>query len=382
MQDSDLQKAINCVHGGKTKEARDLLESILKTDPHNISAWFWYVETWPSTAQRIQILRACQHANPSDARVKQALEDLVSHFEGTAQPEPKPEVVLPAPAPITPEPVEDLPIETPKPVISAPQISLQDRLEYVSITPKALQAKAKSQPGRRRVMSWLMWAAAAVLLVVVAAIVYSLMNSLPLDPAKYRHESPYEYYLYVPKNYSADQQWPLFIGIHGEGGTGLDCWNWWQSYADREGFILLCPSLADASGGWYQADGETKLFSDINQVRSQYKVRPREFLVGFSAGAQFVQGFTFGYPQYVSGVAVLSSGNFYVPTVTSRGIPFLVAVGDQDDPVRLQGSATFASTLNQNGFDVQYQLLPGVGHALSDQAKQLTIDLYRKAEGK
>ena len=59
-----------------------------------------------------------------------------------------------------------------------------------------------------------------------------------------------------------------------QGGTGLDCWNWWQSYADKEGFILLCPSISGPDGGWYQADGETKIFSAINQVRADYHVAP------------------------------------------------------------------------------------------------------------
>ena len=206
--------------------------------------------------------------------------------------------------------------------------------------------------------------------------------SIPPDPAKYFHKSPVEYYLYVPKNYSTDLEWPLFVGIHGSGGSGLDCWNLWQSFADKEGFILLCPSIADAGGGWYQSAGETKVFSAINQVRADYRVAPREFLVGFSAGAQFVQGFAFSYPQYVSGVSVLSAGNYYRPSITAQGVPILIVIGDQDDPVAVQNSQGFAAILKQDGFDVQYNLLLDAGHTVTDQGRQLTIAFFRKVTGK
>ena len=65
-----------------------------------------------------------------------------------------------------------------------------------------------------------------------------------LDPSAYRHSTPSEYYLYTPAGYSSSQKWPVFVGIHQEGGSGLDCWNTWQPFADKAGFVLVCPSLA------------------------------------------------------------------------------------------------------------------------------------------
>ncbi len=240
------------------------------------------------------------------------------------------------------------------------------------------------KPRGNRWSSCFMWGTGILLLAFLIGVGLFAFNSFSItkDPSQYRHDQPIEYYLYAPENYSADRAWPLFVGIHGTGGSGLDCWNWWQSYADKEGFVLLCPSIADQSGGWYQTDGETKVFSAINQARSRYRLEPREFIAGFSAGAQFVQGFAFKYPQYVSGVAVLSAGNYYIPTPGAQGVPFLVVIGDRDDPVSIQGSESFAAALSQNGFNVQYQVLPGVGHTMTDQAIQATIALFRKTEGK
>jgi predicted esterase len=371
MADDRLQSAIQLVYGGKTAEARRELGRILKADPCDVPAWLWYAETYTSIEQRIQILEACLRVNPTDARVQQALAALTSHRNN----------ILPSKTDTASK--QTVVAQSAQPAdLAAHQKS--------GPVPPAGEGEASSQqnpalqniPKRNRASNWFLVGSAIVLLAFCVTLGLMAYNSIPADPAKYRHDSPVEYYLYIPKNYSSDHEWPLFVGIHGSGGSGLDCWNWWQSYADKEGFILLCPSIADSSGGWYQSDGETKVFSAINQVRAEYSVAPREFLAGFSAGAQFVQGFTFTNPQYVSGVSILSAGNYYRPNLNAKGIPFLVVIGDQDDSLAVEGSQGLAGMLNQYGFDVEYEKLPGVGHVLTDKGRELTIALFRKANGK
>jgi phospholipase/carboxylesterase len=202
-----------------------------------------------------------------------------------------------------------------------------------------------------------------------------------VDPSAYRHESPVEYFLYVPDGYSSDRSWPLFVGIHGYGGSGRDCWSMWQSYADAEGFLLLCPSIADAGGGWYQSTGEAIVVDLLNRTYRDYSVKTRVFLAGFSAGAQFVQGFAFKYPNNVGGVAVLSSGNYYSPNAAASSIPFLVVIGDKDDATSLANANAFASVLQRYGNPVEYHVLEGVGHSVTKDHKELTIDLFRRAVG-
>jgi predicted esterase len=102
-------------------------------------------------------------------------------------------------------------------------------------------------------------------------------------------------------------------------------------------------------------------------------------MAGFSAGAQFVQGFSFDYPQAVQAVAVLSAGNYYTPSRQAGGIPFLIVIGDRDDPAAVNGSRQFAQVLANNGSGVSYWLLPGVGHEITSKTRQLTIDFYRAA---
>ncbi len=377
MADDRFQSIIQLAHSGKTIEARQELERIIKADPCDVPAWFWYAETWPSIKQRIKVLEACLRVNPSDGQVRQALAALTSCGEKVAsRPTDK------APKPIVVEP----PLKAARPAQPSVDNTHQQPLPVSPVAKAQAGSQTKSIPRSRptgkRASNWFLVGSAIILFAFCGVLGVMAYNSIPADPAKYRHDSPIEYYLYVPKNYSPDHEWPLFVGIHGTGGSGLDCWNWWQSYADNEGFILLCPSIADSGGGWYQSDGNAKVISAVNQVHAEYHVSSREFLAGFSAGAQFVQGFTFTYPQYVNGVSILSAGNYYRPNLNAKGIPFLVVIGDQDDPIAVQGSQGSAAALGKFGFDVQYEVLPGVGHTLTDKGRELTIALFRKANGK
>jgi phospholipase/carboxylesterase len=206
----------------------------------------------------------------------------------------------------------------------------------------------------------------------------AVKNSTPKDPEQYKHVQPVEYYLYVPESYSADREWPLFVGIHGAGGNGLQCWQLWQAYAEGEGFILLCPSIPGSPDGFYQDVGENTVWSAIGEVKKEYHIRQRMFFSGFSAGAFFIQGFTYHYPQYVSGLSILSSGFYVNPNMFPEIIPILVVIGDSDNASAVQTSQRFVGDLQKYGFNVQYRVMPGVGHAVTKEGVDLTIDLFRQ----
>lgn len=73
---ADLKNAIQFIREGRKQEAQRILEPLLKADPANIQAWFWYVETYPSLEKRIQVLEMCLKMNPGNAQVLQALQTL------------------------------------------------------------------------------------------------------------------------------------------------------------------------------------------------------------------------------------------------------------------------------------------------------------------
>jgi hypothetical protein len=73
MADESLESALKLVQEGKTKEAHVLLEQLVDSDIHNITAWLWYAKTAPSTRERTRILEACLRLNPDDADTRRIL---------------------------------------------------------------------------------------------------------------------------------------------------------------------------------------------------------------------------------------------------------------------------------------------------------------------
>jgi hypothetical protein len=75
---SSLNNAIQLIREGRKAEARKILELILRSEPGNIQAWFWSVETYSSLEKRIQVLEICLEINPGNVQVMQALQKLRS----------------------------------------------------------------------------------------------------------------------------------------------------------------------------------------------------------------------------------------------------------------------------------------------------------------
>jgi hypothetical protein len=325
----NLEQAADLVRSGNMEEARQLLELIIREDRHDFSAWQLYADTWSLSKDKIRVWELCLRHNPGNPQAQHALAMLGAHQAIKQKNE-----LSPSPA-----------------------------------------SPTRSTP-------WLLWLSIGLLIVVATLAVVAIKTFLPKDPAEYRHTQPVDYYLYVPKAYTTDREWPLFVGIHGAGGTGLDCWNLWQKYADEEGFILLCPSIPGDASGFYQDVGENTVWSAIGEVKKEYRVKQQMFMSGFSAGAFFIQGFTYHYPQYVNGLSILSAGVYLHPKMFINLVPMVVVIGDADNSDALQASSIFATNLQKFGFDIQYVVLPNVGHTVTREGIDLTIDLFRRTAGK
>jgi hypothetical protein len=78
MSTNPLEHAVALIKRGKLGEAQKVLDQIIQADPHNLHAWFWFVETCPTIKQRIQVLEICLESNPDNPLVNQLLDKLRS----------------------------------------------------------------------------------------------------------------------------------------------------------------------------------------------------------------------------------------------------------------------------------------------------------------
>ncbi len=73
MENLSVDECIALIKNGKKVEARQVLQSILQSDLHNLKGWYWYVETFDTPEQRVKALRLCLKYNPDNQKVKNAI---------------------------------------------------------------------------------------------------------------------------------------------------------------------------------------------------------------------------------------------------------------------------------------------------------------------
>jgi dipeptidyl aminopeptidase/acylaminoacyl peptidase len=198
------------------------------------------------------------------------------------------------------------------------------------------------------------------------------------NPTPYYDTSPSEYYLYLPSAYSPEKDWPVLVGVHGYSGDGKQCLDWWQEPAEKAGFVLVCPSFGAGNVEWEFIQNETNLLGILRRVGNEVRVQKKIFLAGFSAGGEFALLFSYSHPNLVQAVSLLSSGNYYEPFKDYKDIRFLVLMGDRDNPVAEQNAASFVEGLQQKGYTVEYEVLPGVGHEVAPEALEKTILFFQE----
>jgi len=192
----------------------------------------------------------------------------------------------------------------------------------------------------------------------------------------YHRTTPYDYYVYRPAAFGLTEPLQLFVALHGEDQDSYACLQFWKSYADNAGFILLCPSLPVVNGAIDSAQAQSRLGPILQAVYSEMSVRDQFFLVGFSQGAEVALAYAYLYPTAVSGVSVISAGSFPPPVAGASGLPILITVGDQD-VARAKSAKAYADQLASAGFKARLVVLSGVDHSLSAAAARVTVDLLQ-----
>ena len=88
------------------------------------------------------------------------------------------------------------------------------------------------------------------------------------------------------------------------------------------------------------------------------------------------------YSCYTTWLSILSSGFYIRPNLFPEVIPMVVVIGDQDNLDAVKTSQAFVTGLREFGFDIQYEVMTGVGHAVTKHGVNLTIELFRKIANK
>ena len=95
---SDLNAAVTLIRTGQREEAQAILKEIIRTDAHNIPAWFWMVETLETNEDKLKVMEVCRKLNPEDVKVQKAY-DMLKEVQAAEEGEKAASIESPAPAP-------------------------------------------------------------------------------------------------------------------------------------------------------------------------------------------------------------------------------------------------------------------------------------------
>jgi phospholipase/carboxylesterase len=191
--------------------------------------------------------------------------------------------------------------------------------------------------------------------------------------------SPRDGLLYVPESYSPDVPAPLFVALHGAGGSA-DNWASYPERAEARGMVFLAPdsrgSTWDVVRGSFGPDVEF-LDRALRHTFERCRIDPERIaLGGFSDGASYALSLGVSNGDLFSHLVAYSPG-FFRPADPIVGKPRVyVSHGRQDNvlPVAISRDA-IVPTLRNADYDVTYQEFAG-GHEVPAAISESALDWF------
>lgn len=209
----------------------------------------------------------------------------------------------------------------------------------------------------------------------------SVLSPVAVDlsgPAVFKEEvslsnKNWKYAFYAPANLDMNKKQTLLIGLHGFGGKAAEYIKFWQSDADKGGFLVVVlqdyskiyPSGSTVvSYPWLEISDFTK--AAIADVEKKYKIGyGKIFLTGYSAGASSAyivaldSGIKFRGVIPIGGYLPLDAG-ILDKLSKAKDVNFYVVHGADD--VGVDSTITQEKILLQYGAKMEFKTLQGVSH--------------------
>jgi predicted esterase len=175
------------------------------------------------------------------------------------------------------------------------------------------------------------------------------------------------YRLYVPTAYSAAQNYPLIVALHGMGGdenTLFDRYNsrGLQELAEQYSYFILAPKGREPAS-MYRGSAEQDVMDALAEVRAAYRIDPnRIYMMGHSMGAFGSWSIAMNHPDVFAALAPVAGGGNPTSMQKIRHIPQLVVHGDNDKTVPVRSSRVMVEAAKALGTEVEYVEVKGGGH--------------------
>lgn len=206
--------------------------------------------------------------------------------------------------------------------------------------------------------------------------------------------SEFRYVVYVPRDFSWKQTYPVILALHGGGSYGRDGLKQTEGglsrairlNPDRFPAIVVIPQAkADGTPGWQQEGGKAALAALDKSIKEFRGDVQRVYLTGYSAGGNGSWFLLSRYPERFAAAVIIcafvakrqggTSGVVYPSLAPSDApdayayiakrvatVPIWIFHGDADTTVSIEESRKMAAALKSVGANFQYTELPGIDH--------------------
>ena len=189
-----------------------------------------------------------------------------------------------------------------------------------------------------------------------------------------------DYSLYVPENYTPQQNWPLIICLHGAYGRGDDyIWSWLRA-AKSKGYLLLSPKSVDVTWSVLRPLLDvSSIIAMFKEVSATYAVdESRVYLSGLSDGGTFTYLFGLDCAEMFTGIAPIA-GDFHpmmdgmLHQKQGKDLPIYIVHGVHDLIFKVESIRQGHELLTHIGYNATYEELPNWGHAYTSSINEQLV---------
>jgi len=189
----------------------------------------------------------------------------------------------------------------------------------------------------------------------------------------------YPYSVFVPSTYNQTQSLPAILLVHGGGGNGPDFMKLWQGFAEKNGIILVAPTLP--LGAALEALVPQLFRALMDLVKTQWNVDSRRIYVfGYSAGGYSTFDAAMLDSTYfaAAGVfaAIITPDYYWIVPKAQRKTPIAIYIGDHDQFFSLAQTRATRDLLLANGFPVHYVEIANQDHNYAAVSAWVNQDVW------
>ncbi len=201
-----------------------------------------------------------------------------------------------------------------------------------------------------------------------------------LEEAKKKEWKPL---VFPPKNYDPSRKYPLFIALHGYGGSPKNFTRRLHKFLTEKGYVFMAPYGTEVYGlksfGWGDVKKcEEKILKEIEEIRKKYSIDEENIiLLGYSQGGSRAFSIGLRYPEIFKGL-IIAAGYFkeedvkdYLENLKGKNLKVYIMVGEKDEKVK-ESNIKAKEILKKYGVKVHLEIYKGVGHAFpGDPEKEI-----------